>query len=384
MQKILAKALNQIDCHDEGYRLIGEILKGLSSALDASSSTFWEYDKKTGLLSLQLSCISDGGDLTLYKDNLDVPFPTSFPIKKYRTTRQLYFEEKPFVQVIDIKDEDLRDHGQWLQSLGVKAVLQLPVVFENDFVGWIPVHSSISKNPWNNRDIQLASELANELAIGLRIKELADQVQEASVFRERAYIAGEIHDTMAQDFFGILVQLDLAELYSGKDEKLLKTHLSRIRKLAEQGLKEARRSIHNFKSDDRMSENLVSMIRSNIETNFEDASIYFEEIGQFPEIVNDAKYEIYRIINEALSNAIRHSNADEIKVVFSSERGLTIQIKDNGIGISPCKTSQPQNYGIEIMHERARKIGIEIDIYKNLDSGTTVDLSISPGLVVSR
>ena len=383
MLNILAKALSQIDCHDETDRLICEILRALSKALDASSSTFWQYDRVTGLLSLQITCINEYGNQTITREMPQVDLPTIFSIKQYRTTRRLYFEGKPFVQVINLEDEDLRDHGEWLQSLGIKAVLQLPLIFQDNFVGWIPVHSNISQAPWSEADIQMASEMANELAIGLRIKELADQAKESVVLKERANFSREMHDTLAQDFMGILLQLEVAEEFYGKDETRFKKHLTQIRKLAERGLQEARQSIHSFRSAEAASDNLVSMIRRDLVTSYENAPVFLKEKGYFPEIVTNAKYEVYRIISEALSNAIRHSGADEIMVIFTAAPKLVIQIKDNGIGM-PLLGSGQQNYGIEIMHERAHKIGAEIKIVNNSDSGTTIDIALPQTLATYK
>ena len=383
MLTILAKALSQIDLDGETDKLICEILRGLSKALNASSSTFWLYDKITGYLSLQMTCINDGGKQTIVRDLSEVHFPTRFPVKQYRTTRKLYFDEKPFVQVIDPEDEDLRDHGAWLQSLGVKAVLQLPVIFERNFVGWIPVHSNISQNPWSEADIHQANQMANELAIGLRIKGLADQARESAILRERAEFAREIHDTLAQDFLGILIQLEVAGELCGKDEKGFREQLARLNNLAKQGLQKARQSIRSLRSPEILSDNLVAMIKRDINSNYQDSPIYLEESGLFPEIVNDAKYEIYRIVSEALSNAVRHAYAQEILVMFAAAPNLSIQVQDDGVGI-PRLAQDSQCHGIEIMHERAHKIGAEISIGNNAKSGTTVNIAIPPALALYR
>ncbi|MDJ0621769.1 MAG: GAF domain-containing sensor histidine kinase [Desulfocapsaceae bacterium] len=330
-----------------------------------------------------MTCINDGGKQDIIRDLPEAHFPTNFPVKQYRTTRKLYFGGRPFVQVIDPEDEDLRDHGAWLQSLGVKAVLQLPVIFERNFVGWIPVHSNISREPWSEADIHQANQMANELAIGLRIKELADQARESAILKERAEFAREIHDTLAQDFLGILIQLEVAEELCGKDEEGFREQLARLNHLAKQGLQEARRSIRSLRSPEILSDNLVAMIKRDIKTNLQNVPIFVEESTPFPDIVNDAKYEIYRIVSEALANAVRHADAQEIVVMFTAAPNLSIQIRDDGIGI-PSIAQDSQCHGMEIMHERAHKIGAEISIDTYAKSGTTVNVAIPPTLALYR
>lgn len=382
MANILSNALNTIGFDHDPNELIGEILVSLNRELNASSSTFWRYDKMTGLLSLDITCVNEDGNLEIIRDVEEVGFPTLFSVKKYRTTRKLYFEGKPFVQVIDLADEDLKDHGEWLQSMGVKAVLQLPIIFQNDFVGWIPVHSNVSKNPWAAEDIKKAKDFANELAIGLRIKELTDQVKASAVLQERTNFAREIHDTLAQGFVGILLQLDVAEAFIGKDDARFRNHFNQARKLAELSLAEARKSIKSLRSVAEAGKNIITMLRKDVFKTYDNAPIFIEEKGDFPEIKPEAKYEVHRIICEALSNSMRHSQADEIKIVFSSSPDTKIDIIDNGIGMSQL-TSGTQSYGLEIMHERAEKIGAQVEIASEPEYGTRVSLFIPRALVVN-
>lgn len=383
MTSILSNALGKIGFNHDTDELICEILIEITKALSASSSTFWQYDKLTGILELQITCLSTEGTPRIIQEAPAAEIPTSFSVKKYRTTRKLYFEEKPFVQVIDLKDPDLSDHGEWLQSLGVKAVLQLPVIFLKDFLGWIPVHSCLSEDPWSENEIKLASEMASELAIGLRIKDLAEQAKYAAVLKERANFAREIHDTLAQALMGILIQAEAAEEFYGKDEKFFKKHLDEVRKLAKQSLREARRSIHALRNLDDIGDNLLTMIRKAVVSSYDEEPVYIEQNGTFPNLLNEARYEVYRIVNEALSNAVRHAEATEIKVMLSSDPYLSIQVVDNGCGLS-LAGEEKTHYGLEIMQERAHKIGAEVKISSRQGSGTTVEIVIPPALVIDQ
>ncbi len=376
MSNILSKALSKIGFEHDTDVLICEILIAITKTLNASSSTFWQYDKLTGILDLQITCLNIDENFEIIKDAPDdADIPTSFPVKTYRTTRKLYFEGKPFVQVIELDDPDLSDHGEWLHSLGVKAVLQLPVMFLNDFVGWIPVHSCESEKPWTEKEITLAAEMAEELAIGIRIKELAEQARYTAVLKERANFAREIHDTLAQGLMGIILQVEAAEEFYGKNEKRFKQHFDQVRKLAKHSLQEARKSISTLRTPEVMGDNLVTMIRKFVINNYDEIPVYVESNEAFPNLLSEAKYEVYRIINEALSNAVRHARATEIKVIFSGEPQVSIQIVDNGRGMPQISEKQP-SYGIEIMQERAQKIGANVNFYSQQDDGTTVEIII--------
>lgn len=375
MSNILSKALSKIGFEHDTDALICEILIAITKALNASSSTFWQYDKLTGILDLQITCLNINGNFEIIKDAPDADIPMSFPVKTYRTTRKIYFEGNPFIQTIDLDDPDLSDHGEWLHSLGVKAVLQLPVMFLKDFVGWIPVHSCESEYPWTEKEIKLATEMAEELAIGIRIKELAEQARYTAVLKERANFAREIHDTLAQGLMGIILQVEAAEEFYEKDEKRFKQHFDEVRKLARHSLQEARKSISTLRTPEVMGDNLITMIRKFVINNYDEIPVYVESDDFFPNLLSEAKYEVYRIINEALSNAVRHARATEIKVIFTSDSHVSIQIVDNGQGMPRISEKQP-NYGLEIMQERAQKIGANVKISSQQGVGTTVEIII--------
>jgi signal transduction histidine kinase len=89
--------------------------------------------------------------------------------------------------------------------------------------------------------------------------------------------------------------------------------------------------------------------------------------------------EIYRIGAEALRNAFRHARARRIEVdVRYSEQLLRLQIRDDGVGISPeiLKRGRSNHYGLAGMRERAQKIGAKLEIWTATVTGTEIDLSI--------
>ena len=85
-----------------------------------------------------------------------------------------------------------------------------------------------------------------------------------------------------------------------------------------------------------------------------------------------AVIHLYRIVQEAVTNALKHAKADKIEIKLDrSDNNVTMIIKDNGVGISESELSTG-GIGLKIMEYRARLINASLNIYKNADSGTVV------------
>src|SRR5204863_1627477 len=99
--------------------------------------------------------------------------------------------------------------------------------------------------PYRPEEIELTQALAHQVMLALQLNEVAEQGQRAAVFEERNRMARDIHDTLAQGFTGVIVQLEAAEaaiFYGCRKEA--DNHLHRAAELARRSLSEARRSVH--------------------------------------------------------------------------------------------------------------------------------------------
>ena len=97
---------------------------------------------------------------------------------------------------------------------------------------------------------------------------------------------------------------------------------------------------------------------------------HYEQIGSSEDIDEAVGPQVFRVAQEALTNAFRHAGADRITVTLTAaERSLRLSIQDDGYGITPGDRS---GIGIASMHRRADQIGADLRIVANDDGGTTV------------
>ena len=212
-----------------------------------------------------------------------------------------------------------------------------------------------------------------------RLKLQADVALELSAARERNKLSHELHDVLAHTLSSLAVQLEAVkaswETGGDKVEALLDKALENTRR----GLKETRTVVKNLRSEPLVDVGFNDAVR--LLTRDAERRGDFTVQLDLEESIDDWEYEtihgIYRIIQEALQNTIKHAEADLVEISLTEpEAGMTeIRISDDGKGFTTPKLADEYHFGINIMKERARSIGAEFSITSTVDSGTEVTLS---------
>ncbi|HEY3706471.1 MAG TPA: two-component regulator propeller domain-containing protein [Terracidiphilus sp.] len=218
--------------------------------------------------------------------------------------------------------------------------------------------------------------------LGLKLRLLRAQREFNAVLGERNRIAREIHDTLAQGYVGISVQLEvLSELLRhNKLEKAAK-HLDTVRGYVREGLADARQSIWALRSQDTGEATLPVRMRRLVEagsTHSLDAK--FGIYGAYRPLAPGTESEILRIAQEALHNVKKHAGAASVKMQLEYRRNeIALEIIDDGRGFTPSNngaplTSPSGHYGLTGMRERAASIGGTLEVTSEPGAGTTVRL----------
>ena len=194
-------------------------------------------------------------------------------------------------------------------------------------------------------NVQL-SEMNNQL------KDYAAMQKQMGEIEERNRIAREIHDTLGHTMTGLSAGIDacIALIDYSVDET--KKQLSIISGVARQGLKDVRRSMKKLRPDTLERESLESAIEKLITETMSTSKVSIEFQSFLPSLVfeDDEEDTIYRIVQEGITNAIRHGHASRIFINFKKvDIWLVIRIRDNGIG---CKDIH-KGFGLTHMKERA-------------------------------
>jgi signal transduction histidine kinase len=199
----------------------------------------------------------------------------------------------------------------------------------------------------------------------------AEEQQRNAIVEERTRFAREIHDTLAQGFTGIMMQLNAAEQRLPEQSEV-RTYIEKARALARASLDEARRSVSALRLGVLANSSLLEAIEQIGRAMAADSKVKFEtRLEGAPYVLNELREaNLLRIAQEALTNAVRHSGADRIGVRLAYQAAsVVLEVEDNGCGMSePGGTG----FGVAGIRERVRQIGGQVDIRTQPDHGTRV------------
>ncbi len=228
------------------------------------------------------------------------------------------------------------------------------------------------------RDLKIARRRA-EAASKIQAELIANRARQSTLIAERTRIAAEWHDTLLAGFSAIAWQIDTAQTTLHKEPKDASKALEVARTMLDHYRAEARLVIADLQSlpDGR---DLKSAVEHALKPLLRDrpVKLKLEVDGHNPTLPSGKKHHIIRICQEAVANALQHASPTSINVKIENERAkMTVEIRDDGAGFQRVEF-QPGHAGLEIMRERAQRIGGELKIYSQPGLGTKVVLNVPP------
>lgn len=177
---------------------------------------------------------------------------------------------------------------------------------------------------------------ASELEVAnIQLKELARTSEENVKMKERNRLAREIHDILGHSLTSITTGIEACVEIIGFDTELAKKQLNRILELSRKGLLDIRRSVKELKIDSIAKSELIPAIQTLVKDINEctPLEIELQIVGKILKLKDDEDQTVYRIIQESITNAIKHGHATKIHLNLEySQHVLKIIVKDDGLG----------------------------------------------------
>ena len=269
------------------------------------------------------------------------------------------------------------------RSIGLQTVAIVPLVFPTRNLGWIALSigdTPVEWAPWRRATLEA---IAQQVTLALHQSRLTEQslaeARRQAVLEERNRIARDIHDTLAQGFAAILMQLQSvqrnAPLLPAKVARSIDTAVE----LARTHMIEARRSVGALRPQEIEAGDVAAVLERTTELARRTTEVPIELlIEELPQLSAGVEREIIGIAQEALTNAVRHSRARKITIHAAATRsvGLRLSVADDGRGIA--KEQFGAGFGLTIMQERADRIGGSLTIVTAPRAGTEVVLAWEP------
>jgi signal transduction histidine kinase len=201
------------------------------------------------------------------------------------------------------------------------------------------------------------------------------------ILEERARLAREIHDTLAQGFVGISSQLDAVAMCMPEDSTPARSFLDMARRMARHSLTEARRSVMDLRASALEGQDLAAAIESGTRlwTAGSGVEVAVDVTGSGARLPEEMEQHLLRIAQEAVHNSLKHAGASRIGVELHLEaRQIHLRIKDDGRGFDQQDvfSSRAGHFGVIGMRERAERLGGEFRLASNPGEGTEVEVTV--------
>jgi PAS domain S-box-containing protein len=273
---------------------------------------------------------------------------------------------------------------KWILDIGVPRFTD-----DNKFVGYIGTCTDITDRKWAESILeQYNKEL--EQNVTLRTGELVkanEQLQQLTTYlheiqeQERKLIAREIHDELGQAMAAFKIEISLLEKKLSNSKSKLKNgwleHLISMEGALDESIKSMREIVSKLRpslSDD------IDLVQD-IDKLTQDLSkrvllpITFQSNTDVVTLEPNIAIEVYRVVQECLTNVIKHANATEVSViVLELKDKYKFVVTDNGQGFDLTQLNNRNRFGILGIKERVQRIGAVINIISKIESGTTVEL----------
>src|SRR5438093_769666 len=238
--EVMMRSLDVLATEAAPEKFIAEMLRTIGQHLHARGVLLWLRNQEDDSLRLHL-VIEDDQQVAPDPEHPFVKDPQAWK----RSLQEMLFTKGPVV--CDDIEQDPRigaEFREYLMNRGRKKFLAIPMFVLGEVRGFIGIQH-VERGAYRPEEIELAQALAHHVMMATHAAELAEQRRHAVLLEERTRMARDIHDTLAQGFTGVIIQLDTSvEALRDEEPEEAAKHIRQARELARESLTEARRSVH--------------------------------------------------------------------------------------------------------------------------------------------
>ena len=375
--EVMMRSLDVLATEAAPGKYIGEMLRTIGQHLHAIRVVLWVRNQQDDSLSLRL-IIENDRQVSADPDHPIVKDPQAW--KNMALLQEMLFTKSPVI--CDDIEHDSRlapEFRKYLISRGSKRFMTVPMFVSGELRGFIGIQHA-EKGTYRADQIELTQALAHHVMLATHGQELVEQQRQAAILKERTRMARDIHDTLAQGFTGVIVQMEAAEeALMEEDPENAVRHVRRARKLARESLGEARRSVHALRPQALEKAGFADALKAIIKNTTVGTSLRseFQLQGEPRELGPDVEENLLHIGQEALTNALRHARATKFQAQLSfGSEAVRLELSDNGDGFA-IDGVNGDGLGLIGMKERAEQIGATVEVSTKPGAGTRI-VAVSP------
>ncbi len=261
-----------------------------------------------------------------------------------------------------------------LEKEGIQQVVCVPLMAKRKLVGAFTVGTFFAR-PVSPEVLSLLAAIGQQIGVAVENAQLYRQAEETAAAAERTRLAHELHDAVTQTLFSAsLIAEVLPDVWDASEEEG-RRRLEDLRQLTRGALAEMRTLLVELRPNALVQIPLPDLVRQLCESMVGRARLPIEvSIEGERKLPPDVQVVLYRIIQEALNNIVKHSKATQVVVTLRLQDPVRLSIADDGCGFDPAQVS-PEHLGLKIMRERADSIGARISITSEPGEGTQVSIT---------
>jgi PAS domain S-box-containing protein len=265
-----------------------------------------------------------------------------------------------------------------LPRVGSGSFCGAPILLDSAVIGFLGAHR-LAAASFTADDAQALAIFAEHVASAIRNARTYEQAQRLAAFEERGRLARDLHDSVSQTLFSAKVTADMLPILAARDPVQALENVQQLQRLIRGALSEMRILLRELRPAALEQASLGLLLGQLADAARGRTSTPITTfVASDAELPINVKIGLYRIAQEAMNNAIKHAAASTITVrLLVEEDCVVLEVTDDGIGFDPAVTTE-QGMGLQILRERAEKIGAHLALHSSARDGTRVKVCWAP------
>ena len=228
-----------------------------------------------------------------------------------------------------------------------------------------------------------SEELLAELQVAhQQLQAHTGQAEELAVIAERNRLARNLHDSVSQTVFSMTLSAEAARILFDRDVSRAALELDKLQALAKSALAEMRSLVFELRPTVVTEQGLIPALRHHIVTlERQHGLVVALQVEGEPHLTDLEAQRLFRVIQEALNNTVKHARTDRASVALHYEEGRVLaRIEDEGRGFAPeAVGAEGHGIGLSTMRERVEMLGGTLTIDSSPGAGTRVTVELASG-----
>ncbi|MFE6173630.1 GAF domain-containing sensor histidine kinase [Streptomyces sp. NPDC056464] len=308
------------------------------------------------------------------------------PLPRQHGILAAMLQEAKVERLADVR-KDPRFEGWPSAHPDMSDFLGLPIRDGDEVIGALFLANKNCPKPegscgFTEEDQELLSILAQHAAIALTNARLYERSRELTIAEERSRLAHELHDAVSQKLFSLRLTAQAATALIDRDPARAKGELHQVAALAAEAADELRAAVVELRPAALDEDGLVATLRTQIQVLDRAHTARVTFAGRGVKALPSAQEEaVLRVAQEALHNALRHSEAEHVDVTLDRRgSGAVLQIADDGCGFDPKAIRRAgRHLGLVSMRDRASGVGGTLTVESAPGKGTMIEMEVPGG-----